>query len=133
MRRHRAVFGVGDEAGFDEARFVITDAYTGGSDALKKTFESRAKTSRRAIQGVLRPRARLRAGATMSCRSAASISPAPAAICCAKCHHGSLPALLAAGAVLALQRLVLPVFHWIDDSRAFGSLRPRLAKARDGR
>ena len=43
MRRHRAVFGVGDEAGFDEARFVITDAYTGGSDALKKTFESAPK------------------------------------------------------------------------------------------
>ena len=38
MRRHRAVFGVGGEAGFDEARFVITDAYTGGSDALKKIF-----------------------------------------------------------------------------------------------
>lgn len=33
MARHRAVFGVGDEAGFDDARFVITDAYTGGSDA----------------------------------------------------------------------------------------------------
>jgi hypothetical protein len=39
MARHRAVFGVGAEAGFDEARFVITDAYTGGSDALKKSFE----------------------------------------------------------------------------------------------
>src|SRR5258708_28998820 len=33
MRLHRAVFGVGDEAGFDEARFVITDAYTGGVPA----------------------------------------------------------------------------------------------------
>ena len=43
MRAHRAVFGVGDEAGFDEARFVITDAYTGGSDALKKTFEAAPK------------------------------------------------------------------------------------------
>jgi hypothetical protein len=40
MRRHRAVFGVGDEAGFDEARFVITNAYTGGSDALKKSPET---------------------------------------------------------------------------------------------
>ena len=62
MRDHRAVFGVGDEAGFDEARFVITDAYTGGSDALKKTYRGRAKASRRAIQCVLRPRARLRQG-----------------------------------------------------------------------
>jgi hypothetical protein len=43
MRGHRAVFGVGAEAGFDEARFVITDAYTGGSDALKKSFEAAPK------------------------------------------------------------------------------------------
>src|SRR6187399_1913200 len=43
MRRHRAVFGVGAEAGFDEARFVISDAYTGGSDALKKSFETAPK------------------------------------------------------------------------------------------
>ena len=62
MREHRAVFGVGGEAGFDEQRFVITDAYTGGSDALKKTYRRRAKTSRRAIQCVLRPRTRLRQG-----------------------------------------------------------------------
>jgi hypothetical protein len=40
MARHRHEFGVGPEAGFDADRFVITGSYTGGSDALKKTFES---------------------------------------------------------------------------------------------
>src|SRR4029078_848843 len=40
MSRHPAVFGVGEEAGFDEARFVITNAYTGGSDALKNTLDA---------------------------------------------------------------------------------------------
>jgi hypothetical protein len=40
MAHHRHEFGVGPEAGFDEDRFVITGSYTGGSDALKKTFES---------------------------------------------------------------------------------------------
>jgi hypothetical protein len=39
--------------------------------------------------------------------------------------HGSLPSLLAASAILALQRLVLPVMHWLDDTRAFGTLRSR--------
>ena len=34
-------------------------------------------------------------------------------------------ALLAASAMLALQRLPLPVVYWLDDSRAFGTLRPR--------
>jgi hypothetical protein len=36
-----------------------------------------------------------------------------------------MPALLAASAVLALQRLILPVMHWMDDSRTYGILRPR--------
>jgi hypothetical protein len=40
MARHRHEFGVGPEAGFDAERFVITGSYTGGSDALKKTFAS---------------------------------------------------------------------------------------------
>jgi hypothetical protein len=37
---------------------------------------------------------------------------------------GSLPALLATAAVLSLQRWVLPVLHWLDDKRPFGTLRP---------
>lgn len=46
MKHHRRAFGVGAEAGFDEARQVITNAYTGGSDELKKTFESAPKYRR---------------------------------------------------------------------------------------
>ena len=61
----------------------------------------------------------------MSCSSAASISPARGAICCSEVPSGSLPALLATSAVLALQRLVLPAVHWLDDTRPFGILRPR--------
>ena len=43
MADHRHVFGVSDAAGFDVDRFVITDAYTGGSDALAKTWGVAAK------------------------------------------------------------------------------------------
>jgi hypothetical protein len=43
MRDHRRAFGVGAEAGFDETRGVITNAYTGGSDELKKTFAEAPK------------------------------------------------------------------------------------------
>ena len=53
MRKHRAVFGVGDEAGFDEERFIITNAYTGGSDNLKKKSGC-AQTPRRARQRAVR-------------------------------------------------------------------------------
>jgi hypothetical protein len=43
MRHNRHIFGVGPEAGFDFDRFIITNAYTGGSDNLKKTYESAPK------------------------------------------------------------------------------------------
>lgn len=43
MQSHRDVFGVGPEAEFDEETFVIKNAYTGGSDNLKKTLESAPK------------------------------------------------------------------------------------------
>jgi len=39
MSRHRDAFGVGDDAVFDSERFVILNAYTGGSDHLKKRWE----------------------------------------------------------------------------------------------
>lgn len=46
MLDHRDAFGVGAEAGFDEASQIITNAYTGGSDELKKTFDDAPKHRR---------------------------------------------------------------------------------------
>lgn len=43
MRDHRSAFGVGDDAWFDETKQVIKNAYTGGSDELKKTFDEAPK------------------------------------------------------------------------------------------
>lgn len=39
MARHRHVFGVGDDAWLDEEASIIRNAYTGGSNDLKKRFE----------------------------------------------------------------------------------------------
>jgi len=38
LERHRAAFGVGDDAELDDRAFVIRNAYTGGSDWLKKPY-----------------------------------------------------------------------------------------------
>lgn len=46
MANHRHEFGVGPEAAYDPERFVIMGSYTGGSDALKKTFDSAPKHRR---------------------------------------------------------------------------------------
>ena len=131
MRRHRAVFGVGDEAGFDEARFVIADAYTGGSDALKKTFESAPKHRDPQYETFCARELDYSRGDDILQIGRIDLAVARRYLL-REVPPGSLPALLAAGAVLSLQRLLLPVFYWLDDSRAFGSLRPRLGET-DGR
>ncbi|MCP1846236.1 MULTISPECIES: hypothetical protein [unclassified Bradyrhizobium] len=124
MARHRAVFGVGDEAGFDEARSVITNAYTGGSDALKKTFEIAPK-HRNTIYNEFCAR-ELDYGRGDDVLQLGRVDLAGARrYLMSEVPSGSLPSLLAASAMLALQRLVLPVVYWMDDSRAFGTLRPR--------
>jgi len=124
MARHRAVFGVGEEAGFDEARSVITNAYTGGSDALKKTFDIAPK-HRGAIYNDFCERELDYARGDDALQLGRIDLSAARRYLLREVPHGSLPSLLAASAILTLQRLVLPVMHWLDDTRALGTLRPR--------
>ncbi len=124
MRDHRAVFGVGEEAGFDEQHFVITNAYTGGSDALKKTFEAAPKHRDEAYSDFCARELDYARGDDVLQLGRIDLAGARRYIL-REVPHGSLPALLAASAMLALQRLVLPIAYWMDDTRAFGTLRPR--------
>jgi hypothetical protein len=124
MRLHRAVFGVGAEAGFDEARFIITDAYTGGSDALKKSYDVAPKHRDEQYNAFCARELDYARGDDLLQLGRIDLAGARRYLL-REVPHGSLPALLAASAVLSLQRLILPVLHWLDDSRAFGSLRPR--------
>jgi len=124
MARHRAVFGVGEESGFDEARSVITNAYTGGSDALKKTFDIAPK-HRNAIYNDFCEHELDYARGDDALQLGRIDLAAARHYLLREVPHGSLPSLLAASAILALQRLVLPLMHWLDDTRTFGTLRPR--------
>jgi hypothetical protein len=124
MRHHRAVFGVGREAGFDEARFVITDAYTGGSDALKKPYEVAPKHRDERYNAFCLRELDYARGDDVLQIGRVDLAGARRYLQ-REVPAGSMPALLAASAVLALQRLVLPVMHWMDDTRTFGTLRPR--------
>ena len=123
MRHHRSVFGVGDEAGFDEQRFVITNAYTGGSDALKKTSEAAPKHRDEQYNAFCTRELDYGRGDDLLQLGRIDLSGARRYLQ-REVPAGSLPVLLAASAVLALQRLILPLMHWIDDTRTFGSLRP---------
>jgi len=124
MRLHRAVFGVGDEAGFDEARSVITNAYTGGSDALKKAYSEAPKHRDEQYNSFCARELDYARGDDVLQLGRVDLAGARRYLL-REVPHGSLPALLAASAALSLQRLILPVLHWTDDSRPFGILRPR--------
>ncbi|NPV21768.1 hypothetical protein [Bradyrhizobium aeschynomenes] len=124
MRGHRAVFGVGDEAGFDEARFVITNAYTGGSDALKKTYDDAPKHRDDVYNDFCARELDYLRGDDLLQLGRIDLAAARRYLL-REIPSGSVPALLATSAVLALQRMILPLLHWLDDTRAFGTLRPR--------
>jgi hypothetical protein len=129
MRQHRGVFGVSEQAGFDEARFVITDAYTGGSEALKKSFDLAPKHRDAQANAFCARELDYARGDDLLQLGRIDLAAARRYLF-SEVPPRSLPALLATSAVLALQRLVLPVVHWMDDHRAFGVLRPRPGSAR---
>ena len=129
MRRHRAVFGVGGEAGFDEVRFIITDAYTGGSDALKKSYDQAPKHRDEKYNAFCARELDYARGDDVLQLGRIDLAAARRYLQ-REVPAGSLPGLLAASAVLALQRLILPVIHWFDDTHAFGTLRPRSGSGR---
>jgi hypothetical protein len=123
MRHWRHAFGVGLEAGFDEDRFVITDAYTGGSDNLKKSFDQAAKHRDerygQLCQGQLdyaRGDDLLQLGKIdmrAAARYLAKVAP-----------PDSVGGLIGRLALMLAQASALPLIHWLDDTQTWGSLRP---------
>ena len=125
MARHRHVFGVGEDAVFDERRGVIENAYTGGSDNLKKSFDESQKhrnpvyneTCRRELDydrgddflqiGQFTAAA---AGAYFT-RSASIISPSALAL-----QFGTR----------ALDAVVAPALQWFDSTAQMGDIRPAM-------
>lgn len=54
MLHHRHVFGVGDDCVYDPKEQIIQNAYTGGSDNLKKTFEETSKSRNEKVNELFR-------------------------------------------------------------------------------
>lgn len=129
MRGHRHVFGVGPEAGFDEARSVITNAYTGGSDDLRKSFEQATQHRDARYNDFCRAELDYARGDDVLQIGRMDLAAARRYLL-GQVPRASLPALLGASLFLLLRRLVLPLLHWLDDTRRFGTLRPRDAKAK---
>jgi hypothetical protein len=124
MARHRRAFGVGADAGFDEARFVITNAYTGGSDGLKKSYAIAPKHRDDIHNRFCARELDYNRGDDVLQLGRIDLVGARRYLL-RQVPSRSMPALLGTAAVLLLQRWVLPVLHWMDDTRPFGILRPR--------
>ncbi|MBX3566739.1 MAG: hypothetical protein KF914_01690 [Rhizobiaceae bacterium] len=123
MSRHRHVFGVGGEAGFDEDRFVITNAYTGGSDNLKKTFDQAPKSRDEIYNEFCRRELDYGRGDDVLQLGRLDLAAAQRFVL-KDVPRRSLPAVAATLAVVSLNRLFLPLLYWLSADRQWGILRP---------
>lgn len=123
MAGHRAVFGVGEEAGFDEDRFVITDAYTGGSDGLKKSFEEAAKHRDAQFNAFCAEHLDYARGDDLLQLGQLDLASVRSYLS-REVPRAALVGLIAAGALVMVQRLILPVVHWADARQQWSILRP---------
>lgn len=122
MRHKRALFGVGPEAGFDEARFVITGAYTGGSEALKKSFAATAKHRDDAFNAFCADQLDYARGDDLLQIGQITLSTARSYLGHEVPRH-ALASLALLALVVLVQRAVVPVLLWFDASRPWGLLR----------
>ena len=123
MESHRHVFGVGAEAGFDEDRFVITNAYTGGSDGLKKTYEEAAKHRDATFNAYCEAELDYARGDDFIQLGQMDMT-AIRNYLAREVPRSAVIGLILTGAMLALRRLILPVLHWTDSRQSWSILRP---------
>jgi hypothetical protein len=124
MRKHRVVFGVGAEAGFDEERFVITNAYTGGSDNLKKTFAAAPKHRDARANGLCESQLDYARGDDFLQIARLDQAVALRYLLRDVPRH-SLPAVLYRLLFLLLGRFFMPLLHWLSPGVPMGDLRAR--------
>lgn len=122
MAHHRHAFGVGPEAQFDEERFVIANAYTGGSDDLKKTFETAPKHRKEMFNDACARELDYARGDDFLQLGQVNMAAAQTYVWDVVPRE-SLPGVIVSGAFLVLQSLVLPILHWFDAEKPWGSLR----------
>lgn len=124
MRKHRVVFGVGEEAGFDEEHFVITDAYTGGSDNLKKTFDAAPKHRDERANELCRRLLNYERGDDFLQLARLDLPSARKYLMREVPRH-SLPAVLYRVVFLLFAQVLLPLVHWLNPDESMGDLRAR--------
>ena len=110
------------DAGFDLDRQVITDAYTGGSDNLKKTFAVAAKHRKDGYNAYCEDQLDYARGDDVLQVGAIDLA-AGQRFLSRSVPRSALPQLAVQGLVLATGALLAPTIQWLDTKRPFGRLR----------
>jgi hypothetical protein len=123
MADHRHVFGVGPDAGFDEEKFLITNAYTGGSDDLRKSWDEAPKHRDAVFNSYCAAMLDYERGDDLL-QLGRMDQAAMRNFLAREVPKSAVLGLLLAAWLVALRRYVLPVVHWADASRQWSILRP---------
>jgi hypothetical protein len=123
MATRRHVFGVGDEADFDEARFVIANAYTGGSDDLRKSWEEAPKHRDPRHNDFCKAALDYDRGDDLLQLGLMDLA-AMRKYLAREVPRSAVLGLLMTAALVGLRRVILPAVHWADARRQMGILRP---------
>lgn len=123
MAGQRDAFGVGDDAGFDPDAQVITNAYTGGSDNLKKSFAVAAKHREERYNQFCAAALDYDRGDDLLQIGRLDIGTARRFLA-RSVPRSALPQLAAQGLMIGVQAVIAPLLQWLDADRPLGRLRP---------
>ncbi len=123
MQHHRAAFGVGDDARFDEENFIIEDSYTGGSDNLLKSWEEVQKHRVSVYNDFCQERLNYKRGDDVLQLAQMDITSTAHYFAKSVPSHVVTTVLLKVVMVF-LTSLFVPVLQWFSTSKQMGDLRP---------
>lgn len=123
MQTHRAAFGVGSEAGFDLDGQVITNAYTGGSDNLKKSFEIATKHRNVGYNDYCAQALNYARGDDVLQIGVIDLG-AGQRFLSRSVPKSALPQLLVQALVVGTGAIIAPLIQWLDTAKPYKRLRP---------
>lgn len=123
MAGERDAFGVGEDAGFDPDAQIITNAYTGGSDNLKKSLAAAAKHRDERYNQFCAAALDYERGDDVLQIGRLDIGTARRFLA-RSVPRSALPQLAAQGLMIGVQAVVAPLLQWLDADRPLGRLRP---------
>jgi hypothetical protein len=123
MAHERSAFGVGDDAVFDPETQLITNAYTGGSENLKKSFEVAAKHRDERYNRFCAERLDYARGDDVLQIGRIDLATARR-FAARSVPRDAVLQLAVAALFVSVQAFVAPLMQWLDASQPYGRLRP---------